>query len=84
MSKGFPALEIEEVSTIEEEQTKHLLVNEDSVDYLKKVDLIDAICQAPDKAARRDAIAHKTQLFYSNGASAWVKTAKEEVIYFCN
>ncbi|WP_375509891.1 AAA family ATPase [uncultured Nostoc sp.] len=56
MSKGFPALEIEEVSTMEEEQTKHLLVNEDSVDYLKKVDLIDAICQAPDKAARRDAI----------------------------
>ncbi|MBL1200948.1 MAG: transposase [Nostoc sp. GBBB01] len=55
-SKGFPALEIEEVSTMEEEQTKHLLVNEDSVDYLKKMDLIDTIRQAPNKAARRDAI----------------------------
>ncbi|MBD2168671.1 transposase [Calothrix membranacea FACHB-236] len=41
----------------EEEQTKHLLVNEDSSDYLKKVELIDAIRQAPNKAARMDAIA---------------------------
>ncbi|RCJ36292.1 hypothetical protein A6769_16455 [Nostoc punctiforme NIES-2108] len=33
---------------------------------------------------RSAAIAHKMQLFYSNRASAWVKTVKEEVIYFCN
>ncbi|AUB36874.1 hypothetical protein COO91_02799 [Nostoc flagelliforme CCNUN1] len=32
---------------MEEEQTKkHLLVNKDSLDYLKKVELIDAIRQA--------------------------------------
>ncbi|MBD2520535.1 transposase [Nostoc sp. FACHB-973] len=55
-SKGFPPLEIEDTPTMEDEQAKYLLVNEDSADYLKKVDLIDAICQAPNKAARRDAI----------------------------
>lgn len=55
-SKGFPALETEEATTMEEEQTKHLLVNKDSLDYLKKVELIDAIRQAPNKTARRDAI----------------------------
>ena len=56
-SKVFPALETEEAAKTEEEQTKHLLVNEDSPDYLKKVELIDGIRQAPNKAARRDAIA---------------------------
>ena len=56
-SKVFPELETEKVAKIEEEQTKHLLVNEDSPDYLKKVELIDGIRQAPNKAARRDAIA---------------------------
>ncbi|MBD2451652.1 transposase [Nostoc sp. FACHB-152] len=56
-SKAFPVLDIEETATIEEEQAKYLLVNEDSPDYLNKVDLIDAIRQAPNKAARRDAIA---------------------------
>lgn len=56
-NKALPVLENEEAATMEEEQAKHLLVNEDSPDYLKKVDLIDAIRQAPNKAARRDAIA---------------------------
>ncbi|MCG6136475.1 MAG: hypothetical protein MET45_17835 [Nostoc sp. LLA-1] len=56
-SQAFPAFETEDAATTEEEQTKYLLVNEDSPDYLKKVDLIDAIRQAPNKAARRDAIA---------------------------
>ncbi|BAY96429.1 transposase-like Mu [Tolypothrix tenuis PCC 7101] len=56
-SEAFPGLEIEEAANQEEEQTKHLLVNEDSSDYLKKVELIDAIRQAPNKAARMDAIA---------------------------
>lgn len=56
-SEAFPGLEIEEVVNKEEEQTKHLLVNEDSSDYLKKVELIDVIRQAPNKAARMDAIA---------------------------
>ncbi|WP_062291529.1 Mu transposase C-terminal domain-containing protein [Nostoc piscinale] len=56
-SQAFPAFEAEETAKAEEEQTKHLLVNEDSPEYLKKVDLIDAIRQAPNKAARRDAIA---------------------------
>ncbi|WP_459195147.1 transposase [Nostoc sp. FACHB-892] len=50
-------METEEAAKTEEEQTKHLLVNEDSPDYLKKVELIDIIRQAPNKAARRDAIA---------------------------
>lgn len=56
-SKVFPALETEKAAKMEEEHTKHLLVNEDSPDYLKKVELIDGIRQAPNKAARRDAIA---------------------------
>lgn len=55
-SKVFPALEAEEAAKTEEEQTKHLLVNQDSPDYLKKVELIDAIRQAPNKAARRNGI----------------------------
>ncbi|MBD2301188.1 Mu transposase C-terminal domain-containing protein [Nostoc sp. FACHB-190] len=56
-SQAFPAFEAEETAQTDEKQTKHLLVNEDSPEYLKKVDLIDAIRQAPNKAARRDAIA---------------------------
>lgn len=56
-NKAFPELEIEEAAKPEEEQTNYLLVNEDSPDYLKKVELIDAICQAPNQVARRDAIA---------------------------
>lgn len=56
--QALAAFESEETVKTEEEQTKHLLVNEDSPEYLKKVDLIDAIRQAPNKAARRDAIAN--------------------------
>jgi putative transposase len=56
-SKAFPELNIEEAANSEEEQTNYLLVNEDSPDYLKKVELIDTIRQAPNKVARRDAIA---------------------------
>ncbi|MBH8577222.1 hypothetical protein I8752_30495 [Nostocaceae cyanobacterium CENA369] len=57
-SKAFPAFETaEETAQTEEEQTKHLLVHEDSPHYLKKVELIDAIRQISNKAARRDAIA---------------------------
>ncbi|MBH8578330.1 transposase [Nostocaceae cyanobacterium CENA369] len=56
-SKAFAVLETEEVAKTEEEQITHLLVNEDLPDYLNKVELIDAIRQAPNKAARRDAIA---------------------------
>lgn len=56
-SKAFPDLEVEKAAKMEEEQTKHLLVNDDSPDYLKKVELIDAIRQAPNNVARRDAIA---------------------------
>jgi len=56
-SEAFPALDIEEEANTEEEQTNYLLVNEDSSDYLKKVELIDTIRQAPNRAARRDAIA---------------------------
>lgn len=56
-SQAFRAFEAEETAQTDEKQTKHLLVNEDSPEYLKKVDLIDAIRQAPNKAARRDAIA---------------------------
>ncbi|MEH1796615.1 hypothetical protein [Nostoc sp.] len=33
---------------------------------------------------RSAAIARKTQLFYIGGASAWVRIAKQKVIYFCN
>ncbi|MBD2214086.1 hypothetical protein H6G27_30095 [Nostoc linckia FACHB-104] len=67
-SEAFPALEIEEAANKEEEQTKHLLVNEDSSDYLNKVDLIDAIRQAPNKAARRDAFADAAKAL---GKSEW-------------
>ncbi|BAY09964.1 transposase-like Mu [Calothrix sp. NIES-2098] len=60
--EAFPALEIKEAVSKEEEQTKYLLVNEDSSDYAKKVELIDAIRQAPNKAARRDAIANAAKV----------------------
>ncbi|MDF5722469.1 MAG: DDE-type integrase/transposase/recombinase [Rhizonema sp. PD37] len=56
-SQDFPALEVEEAAKTEEESTKHPLINIDSADYLKKVELIDAVRQAPNKADRRDAIA---------------------------
>ncbi|WP_339376057.1 Mu transposase C-terminal domain-containing protein [Calothrix sp. NIES-2098] len=55
-------MEIKEAVSKEEEQTKYLLVNEDSSDYAKKVELIDAIRQAPNKAARRDAIANAAKV----------------------
>jgi hypothetical protein len=51
-SQNFPDnSEVEETATTEAEQTKHLLVNEDSPEYLKKVDLIDAMRQAPNTLA---------------------------------
>lgn len=55
--KEFEAfLRKEEAIITEPEQFKNLLENENSSEYLKKVELIDAIRQAPNKAARRDAI----------------------------
>ncbi|MBD2137792.1 DDE-type integrase/transposase/recombinase [Anabaena sp. FACHB-1237] len=54
INKAFPGFETEEEDGAED---KNLLVNEDSPEYLKKVELIDAIRQAPDKVARKNAIA---------------------------
>jgi putative transposase len=56
-STTFQEQEIEDLGKTEEEQTEYLLENDESPEYLKKVELIDAIRQAPNKAARRDAIA---------------------------
>ncbi|GBE93173.1 Mu transposase C-terminal domain-containing protein [Nostoc cycadae] len=56
-SQAFSVFETEDTAQTEEKETEYLLVSEESPEYLKKVDLIDAICQAPNKAARRDAIA---------------------------
>ncbi|MCF4969356.1 Mu transposase C-terminal domain-containing protein [Nostoc sp. CMAA1605] len=56
-SQVFSAFETEDTAQSEEKETEYLLVNEESPEYLKKVELIDAICQAPNKAARKDAIA---------------------------
>lgn len=53
----FQEQEIEDLGKTKEEQTEYLLENDESSEYLKKVELIDAIRQAPNKAARRDAIA---------------------------
>ena len=54
INKAFPGFETQEEDGAED---KNLLVNEDSPEYLRKVELIDAILQAPDKIARRNAIA---------------------------
>ncbi|UKO98335.1 Mu transposase C-terminal domain-containing protein [Nostoc sp. UHCC 0870] len=56
-SQAFSVFETEDTAQTEEKETEYLLVNEESPEYLKKVDLIDAIRQAPNKAARREAIA---------------------------
>jgi len=56
INKAFPGFETEEEKDAEE-QSKYQLVNEDSPEYLKKVELIDAILQAPDKISRKNAIA---------------------------
>ncbi|BAZ48694.1 transposase-like Mu [Nostoc sp. NIES-4103] len=56
-SQAFSVFETEDTAQIEEKETEYLLVNEESPEYLKKVELIYAIHQAPNKAARRDAIA---------------------------
>ncbi|PPJ61574.1 hypothetical protein [Cuspidothrix issatschenkoi] len=53
-NQAFPGFETEEEDGAED---KNLLVNEDSPEYLKKVELIDAIRQAPDNVARKNAIA---------------------------
>ena len=55
-SQAFSVFETEDTAQIEEKETEYLLVNEESPEYLKKVDLIDAIRQAPNKAARTDAM----------------------------
>ncbi|SRR5579883_571644 len=55
-STTFQGQKIEDLGKTEEEQTEYLLKNDDAPEYLKKVELIDAIRQAPNKAARRDAI----------------------------
>ena len=54
---AFSVFETEDTAQFEEKETEYLLVNEESPEFLKKVELIDAIRQAPNKAARRDAIA---------------------------
>jgi putative transposase len=56
-SQTFSAFEAEDTTQTEGNETEYLLVNEESPEYLKKVELLDAIRQAPNKAARRDAIA---------------------------
>jgi putative transposase len=56
-SQAFSVFETEDTAQTEEKETEYLLVSEESPEYLKKVELIDAIRQAPNKAARRDAIA---------------------------
>ncbi|MEA5566131.1 hypothetical protein [Anabaena sp. UHCC 0399] len=58
-SQAFSVFETEDTAQTEEKETEYLLVNEESPEYLKKVDLIDAIRQAPNKAARREAMAFR-------------------------
>ena len=78
--KAFQALEIEKVTKREEEQTKHLLKNENSPEYLKKAELIDAIRQAPNKAAGKEAIADAAKAHVGDNVSRCQFRISEAVI----
>ncbi|MHC5824288.1 MAG: hypothetical protein ACYT04_52740, partial [Nostoc sp.] len=62
LSQGTNLSDHEEVVATEQggeqvEGKPYLLFNDDAPEFQQKVDVIDAILQAPDKNARRDAIA---------------------------